>query len=98
MTPVGFLKRKSGGTQGGGGVPPLNAGPGRRRGRVWVAVPAREEERPSPLTIGQGGGEPVVFGAAIEAAMRARRPPGRRREVAAERWPREEGGAAYGVR
>lgn len=38
------LEMKSGGAQGGGGAPPRNAGPGRRRGRVWGAAMAGRRE------------------------------------------------------
>lgn len=33
-------------------MPPRNAGPGRREGRVWAATLAREEERPTSHAAG----------------------------------------------
>lgn len=49
-------------------------------GRVWVAVQAREEERPTPPAQALMGGEGLSHRfAANEAAMRGAAAPGRRR-------------------
>ena len=52
--------------------------------------------RPFPTA---DGGRPVRFGGVSATPvfdMKKRQHPGRRRGAAAQRWPREEGGAAYG--
>lgn len=67
-----MFRNDCGGTQGGGGAPPLNAGPGRREGRVSGKVQAGEEERPTPpaMRAREGGGEsPSHQVAADRAAM-----------------------------
>ena len=51
-----MAEMKSGSTQGGGGVLPRNAGPGRREGPRLGCGTAREEERPLPPTSGPMGG------------------------------------------